>query len=74
MCIMMSINSVTEVVHKVGPNSEVSIANSYGRDGPCIEYREERGFPHPSRAALGTTQPPIKLIMVFLLGGEASEA
>jgi len=37
LCIMMPINSVTEAVHKVGPNSEVSTATSYGPDGPCVK-------------------------------------
>jgi len=40
----------------------VGIATRYGLDGPGIESRWEREFPHLSRPALGTTQPSIKWI------------
>ena len=43
----------------VGRVSSVGIANRYGLEGPGIESRWGRGFPHPSRPALGPTQPPI---------------
>jgi hypothetical protein len=38
----------------------VGIAIRYGLDGPGIEFRWERDFPHLSRPALETTQPPIQ--------------
>ena len=38
----------------VGRDSSVGIATRYGLDGPGIESRYERGFPHPSRPAVGT--------------------
>ena len=38
------------------------IASLYGLDGPGIEFRWGRDFPHPSRIVLGSTQPPIKWI------------
>jgi hypothetical protein len=41
-----------------GPGSSVGIATGYGLDGPGIESRWERDFPHLSRPALGPTQPP----------------
>jgi len=34
-------------------------ATRYGLDGPGIESRWRRDFPHLSRPARGTTQPPI---------------
>ena len=37
----------------VGPDSSVGIATGYGLDGPGIESRWGRDFPHLSRPALG---------------------
>ena len=42
-----------------GPGSAVSIATGYGLDGPGIECRCWREFPHLSRPTLGPTQPPV---------------
>ena len=36
-----------------GRDSSVGIATRYGLDGPGIESRWGRDFPHPSRPALG---------------------
>ena len=44
----------------VGRDISVGIAPRYGLDGPWIESRLGRNFPHPSRPALGLTQPPIQ--------------
>ena len=35
------------------------INNGYGLDGPGIESRWGRDFPHLSRPDLGPTQPPV---------------
>ena len=42
-----------------GRDSSVGIATHYRLDGPGIESRWGLGFPHPSRPALGPTQPPV---------------
>ena len=46
----------------VGRDSSVGIATGYGLDGLEIESRWGRDFPHRSRTALGTTQPPIQWV------------
>jgi hypothetical protein len=40
----------------MGRNSSIGIATRYGLDGPGIESRLGRYFPHPSRPAQGPTQ------------------
>ena len=45
-----------------GWDSSVGIATRYGLDGPGIEYRWGRDFPHPSRPALRPTQPPVQWV------------
>ena len=50
------------LVESVGRDSSVGIANAYGLDGPRIESRWERDFPHLSRPALRPTQPPVQWV------------
>jgi hypothetical protein len=57
-----------------GRDSVVSIATHYGLDGPGIESRWGRDFPHPSRPALGPTQPPIQWVPGLFPGGKAARA
>ena len=61
-------------VLKVGRDSSVGIATRYELDGPEIESRWGRDFQHPSRPALGTTQPPIQWVPGIFPGGNASGA
>ena len=46
----------------MGRDSSVGIATRYGLDGPEIESRWGRGFPHPSRPTLGPTQRPVQWV------------
>ena len=43
-------------------DSAVGIVTRYGLDGPWIESRWGRDFPHASRPALGPTQPPVQWV------------
>ena len=45
-----------------GRDSSVGIATRYGLDGPGIESRWGRDFPHLPRPALGPTQPPVRWV------------
>jgi hypothetical protein len=45
-----------------GPGSVVGIATAYGLDGPGIESQWRRDFPHLSRPALRSTQPPVQWV------------
>jgi hypothetical protein len=67
----LSLTSALDWVVGVGRDSSVGIAATYGQEGPGIEYRRGRGFPHPSRPALG---PPIFLYNAYRVipGGKAA--
>ena len=58
ICALPSLVSPT-----VGRGSSVGIATRYGLDGPGIESWWEQDFPHPSRPALGPTQPPTQWVL-----------
>jgi hypothetical protein len=45
-----------------GPGSVVGIATAYGLDGPGVESRWRRDFPHLPRPALRPTQPLVQLV------------
>jgi hypothetical protein len=58
----------------MGRDSSVGIVTRYGLHGPGIESRWGRDFPHPSRPAVGPTQPPIQWVPYLLPGGKATGA
>jgi len=45
-----------------GPGSVVGIVTDYGPDSPGIESQWGQDFPHLSRPALGSTQPPVQWV------------
>jgi len=45
-----------------GPGSSVGTATAYGLDGPGIESRWRRDFPHLSLPALSPNQPPVQWV------------
>ena len=45
--------------YRCGPGSSVGIATDYGLDGPGSNPGRDEIF-HPSRPALGATQPPVQ--------------
>ena len=51
----------------MGRESSVGIATRYGLEGPGIESRWGGYFLHPSRPALGPTQPPIIIIIIIII-------
>jgi hypothetical protein len=55
---------ILKLVYKMsgGSRSVVSIATACGLDGPGIESRRGRDFPHLFRPALRPTQPPVQLV------------
>ena len=58
----------------VGRDSSVGIATRYGLDGLGTESRWGRDFPHPSRPALGPTQPPVQCVPGVFPVGKAAGA
>jgi hypothetical protein len=53
-----------------GPGSVGGIATGYGLDGPGIEFRWGRDFPHLSRPALEPTQHPVQWVPDLSRGNE----
>jgi hypothetical protein len=53
---------ITLTILYIGPGSSVGIATGYGLDGPSIESRCGRDFPHLSGPALGPTQTPVQWV------------
>jgi hypothetical protein len=60
--------------YTTGPGSSVRIAIGYGLDGPGIESRWGRDFPHLSRPALRPTQPHVQWVTGLSRGWKAAGA
>jgi hypothetical protein len=63
-----------ELLGTKGRDSVVGIATRFGLDGPGIESRWGRNFPHPSRPAPGPTQHPIQWVPGLFPGGKVTGA
>ena len=61
---------ITRTQHPCGPGSVVGIETGYGLDGPGIESRWERDFPHLTRRVLGPTHPPVQWVPDLSRGKE----
>jgi len=56
------------------PGSSVGIAIGYGLDGPGVESRWRRDFPHLFRPTLGPIQPPVQWVPGLSRGWRAAGA
>jgi hypothetical protein len=70
ICLMLAYRMFLTILYFKceGRDSLVGIATRYGLDGPGIECRWGRDFPHTSRPALGPNPPPIQWVAVLFRG------
>jgi len=54
--------------HSTNTDKIATITTRYGLDGPGVESRLGRDFPHLSRPALRLTQPPTQWVPVLYRG------
>jgi len=65
VCQRLHIQYIRSYPPHSGPGTSVGIATDYELDGPGIECRCGRDFPHMSRPALGHFQPPVQWVPGF---------
>jgi hypothetical protein len=65
---------IITIITIVDRNRSVGIASGYGLNDPGIDSRWGRDFLHPSRPALGSTQPPIKWVQGLFYRGKTAGA
>jgi hypothetical protein len=58
----------------MGQDSLVGVVIRYGLDSQGIESRWGRDFSHPSRPALGSTQPHVQWVLGLLPGGNVARS
>ena len=67
-------NSIGVNKYIVSHHSVVFIATGYGLDGPGIESRWGRDFPHLFNPALGPTQPSVQWVPCYYRGKKEAGA
>ena len=56
----IQVEDILSISCELGRDSSVGIATRYELDGPGIECQWGRYFQHPSRPAVGPTQPHVQ--------------
>ena len=72
LCRTLHLNHKNKTRDSVSRDSTASASTRYGLDNLGIESQWEQNFPHPSRLALRSTQPPIKCILDLFPGGKVA--
>jgi hypothetical protein len=62
ICVVVDCEISVSLILERGPGSVVGIATGYGLDGPGIESRCGRDFPHLTRPTQGPTQTPVQWV------------